>query len=83
MSDTTEDVRRVLVEVINSNPEVKENLEKEYGKGNVFTMEEATEKFDFIGFMAPFTVVERKEDGIKGTLTFQDRPRFYFDFQKS
>ncbi len=83
MSDTTEDVRRVLVEVINSNPEVKEKLEKEYGKGNVFTTEEATEKFDFIGFMAPFTVVKRKEDGVKGTLTFQDRPRFYFDFQKS
>ena len=83
MDDKTENVRRVLVEVINSNPEVKEKLEKEYGKGNVFTTKEATEKFDFIGFMAPFTVVERKGDGVKGTLTFQDRPRFYFDFQES
>ena len=52
-------------------------------KGNVFTTEEATEKFDFIGFMAPFVTVERKEDGVKGSLTFQDRPRFYFDFRAS
>ncbi len=83
MDDKTEGVRRVLVKVINSNPEIRERLEEEYGKGNVFTTEEASEKFDFIGFMAPFTVVKRKEDGVKGTLTFQDRPRFYFDFQKS
>lgn len=83
MEDKTEGIRILLSEVINSNPEIREKLEEKYGKGNVFDTDEASEKFDFIGFMAPFTVVERKEDGVKGTLTFQHDPRFYFDFRKS
>jgi len=84
MSDPTEieSARREMVEVINSIPGTKEELEKEYGKGNVFDTEEATKKFHFIGFMAPFAYVEEKEHGIKGILTFQHAPRFYFDFQE-
>ena len=32
------------------------------------------------GFLAPYVVVRRKSDGVRGTLTFQHSPRFYFDF---
>lgn len=32
------------------------------------------------GFCAPFVVVTRKSDGVKGTLEFTHNPRFYFNF---
>lgn len=38
-------------------------------------------EFVIIGFMAPILVVQRKADGVKGTLEFQHQPRFYFNFQ--
>jgi len=31
--------------------------------------------------MAPFIAVQRKSDGVKGSLEFQHQPRFYFNFQ--
>jgi hypothetical protein len=34
-----------------------------------------------IGFAAPFVVVRRKSDGVKGTLEFTHSPRVYFDFK--
>ncbi len=46
----------------------------------VLTTAEATEKYSFVSFMAPFVVVKRKSDGVKGTLEFTHMPRFYFDF---
>jgi hypothetical protein len=39
-----------------------------------------TEEFDVIGFLAPFVMVRRKSDGVKGTMTFRHSPRVYFDF---
>lgn len=47
---------------------------------DVLTTAEATEKYSFIGFMAPFVMVTRKSDGVKGTLEFTHMPRFYFNF---
>lgn len=32
-------------------------------------------------FAAPFVVVTRKADGVKGTLQFNHNPRVYFGFQ--
>jgi hypothetical protein len=32
--------------------------------------------------MAPFVVVRRKADGVKGSLMFQHMPRFYYGFAK-
>jgi len=80
MEDKTEGIRKMLVQEINAEPGTREALEAEHGEGNVFDTEEATEKFEFLTFLAPFVVAKRKEDGVKGTLTFQDYPRFYFDF---
>ncbi len=46
-----------------------------------WTTEELTEAFEVVGFMAPFVVVKRKSDGVKGTLEFVQNPgeaRVYF-----
>ena len=61
----------------------KERLAGIHGPGNVWTTQEATQDFTFIAFAAPFAVVARKSDGVKGTLSFQHRPRLYFDFQET
>ena len=36
--------------------------------------------FEVIGFAAPFVVVVRKADGVKGSLEFTHSPRVYFNF---
>ncbi len=30
--------------------------------------------------MAPFVIVRRRADGVKGSLEFQHNPRFYFNW---
>lgn len=42
--------------------------------------QELQRDFDVIGFAAPFVVVKRKSDGVKGSLEFTHYPRVYFDF---
>jgi len=37
--------------------------------------------FDVLGFCAPFVVVRRKADGVKGSLKFTHSPRVYFNFE--
>lgn len=82
MSDPTENIRRAMVEEINSKPSEKEILEEKYGEGNVWDTQELQKVFQVHGFMAPFVSVTRKEDGKKGAVMFQDWPRFYFDFKE-
>lgn len=36
--------------------------------------------FDVIGFQAPFVVVYRKSDGVRGSLEFTHSPRVYFNW---
>lgn len=36
--------------------------------------------FTVEGFMAPFCVVRRKSDGVRGSLMFNHDPRLYFNF---
>jgi len=81
MSDPTENIRRQLVNEINAEPGSREALEAEYEE--VMDTQEMSAKYEVQGFMAPFVVVRRKSDGVKGCLTFQHDPRFYFDFQPS
>ena len=57
---------------------VRKELEAQYD--DVMDTNEATEKFTFNGFMAPYAVVTEKSTGIKGCLAFTHMPRFYFDF---
>ena len=81
MSDPTEGIRRLLVDVINSSPRDRKALEFEYGE--VYDTKEVQEKFEIKGFLAPFVGCTRRLDGVEGFLTFQDRPRFYFEFKES
>ena len=39
------------------------------------------EDYEVLGFQAPYVVVRRKSDGVKGSLEFKDSPRVYFNFQ--
>lgn len=80
MKDPTENVRRKMVQEINSNPNDREKLEQEYGQ--VWDTQELTRDFNVKGFMAPFVVVERKSDGALGSMMFQHHPRYYFKFEK-
>lgn len=47
------------------------------------TTDQARELFEFLSFAAPYVVVRRRSDGVKGTLTFTHSPRFYFGFVPS
>jgi endo-1,4-beta-D-glucanase Y len=78
-NDPTEDIRREQVNQINTDPGSKEALEAKYGK--VWDTSEMQQEFEAISFLAPYIVVRRKSDGVKGTLTFQHNPRYYFNFQ--
>jgi hypothetical protein len=40
------------------------------------------EAFEVLAFMAPFVVVRRRSDGVKGTLEFTHSPRVYFNWQE-
>ena len=77
--DDTEQMRRNLVRQINADPQSRESLERAYGQ--VWDTEELARDFAVEGFAAPFAVVVRKVDGIKGSLQFQHSPRFYYAFQ--
>ena len=81
MNDPTENIRKAMVSVINAEPGSREVLEKEYGQ--VWDTEELGRDFEVHGFMAPFVVVKRKSDGVKGSLEFQHRPRFYYNFTEA
>ncbi len=79
MSDETELARRRRLAEINLVPGSREQLEQQYGE--VWDTDQMTELFRPVGFMAPFLVVVRIADNVKGSLEFQHNPRFYFNFQ--
>ena len=43
---------------------------------------ELQEEFKVIGFSMGVCVVERKSDGVKGSLDFDHAPRVYYDFEQ-
>jgi len=79
MSDDTEALRRQRMHEINAEPGSREALEAKYGQ--VWDTRELARDFIVLGFAAPYVVVRRKADGVKGSLEFQHSPRFYFNFQ--
>ena len=78
MPDATEPYRRQRLAKINAEPGSRQALEAQHGQ--VWSTDELGREFEVIGFMAPFVVVRRKSDGVKGSLEFQHQPRFYFGF---
>ena len=79
MLDPTEAVRHQLLAEINAEPGSREALEALHGQ--VWNTEELSKDFEVLGFGAPVIAVVRKSDGVKGSLFFQHRPRFYFSFE--
>jgi hypothetical protein len=79
MHDPTEAARPQRLKEINDEPKDKEALQTIHGQ--VWTTAELAKDFTIIGFAAPLIVVQRKIDGVKGSLEFQHQPRFYFNFQ--
>ena len=84
--DTTERVRREMVMEIasrvESSTEDTERLRLEQEYGQVWNTKELSAEFEVDGFMAPFIVAIKKSDGKKGSMMFQDRPRFYFSWKE-
>lgn len=70
--------RRAVQATINAEPEAAINLASLAGP--VYTTAEMLEVFSVEGFMAPFVVVTRKSDGVRGSLMFTHSPRRYFLF---
>ena len=79
-TDPTEKRRKEMVAQINRNPVQRDILEEHYGKGNVWDTKEVTAEFNIEGFMAPLCVATRRADGVRGSIYFQDHPRFYYNF---
>ena len=71
--DETENLRRAML----ATGQPKRNLEQAERR---WTTAELCEEFEVIGFLAPFVVVKRRSDGVKGSMEFTHSPRFYFNF---
>lgn len=52
-------------------------------QGETWDTEKLQQDYNVLGFAAPFIMVERKSDGVRGTLMFRHHPRVYFNFVKS
>jgi len=76
--DPTENIRRRLVEEVNSMAGPRMELEAVHGQ--VWDTDELSRDFIVRGFMAPFVIVSRRSDGVTGTCMFQHSPRYYFAF---
>ncbi len=79
MSDPTEAIRRQQLTEINAQSGSREYLEAKHGK--VWDTGELQDEFQALGFLAPYIVVRRKSDGVRGSLLFQNSPRYYFEFK--
>lgn len=78
MDDTTEQLRREHLIQVNEQADVRTHLEVRHG--TVWNTDELSRDFEVLGFAAPFVVVRRRSDGVRGSLMFQHSPRFYFGF---
>lgn len=78
MTDPTEAIRRQQAESLNSAERTREVLLESYPQ--VWDTAELQKDFDVQGFFAPYVMVVRRSDEERGTLQFQHRPRFYFNF---
>lgn len=78
MSDPTEGVRREMVAQINAVEGSREYLEAKHGQ--IWNTTELQEDFEVLGFMAPLVIARRRCDGVRGSLYFQNDPRYFFGF---
>ena len=79
MADSTEPIRREGLVKTNALPGSRESLEAEYGK--VWNAAEFSEDFEVIATGSFLVVARRKSDGKRGSLFYQNRPQFYFNWK--
>ena len=79
MKDPTKRARRDHLAEINDQPKDRTALEALYGQ--VWDTRQLAADFIVLGMAAPSITVQRKADGVKGSLEFQHAPRFYFTFR--
>ena len=79
MIDETEDIRREMVATINAAPGSRPDLEAKHGQ--VWDTEQLKDDFQVLGFAAPLVIVRRRSDRVRGSLMFQNDPRFYHSFE--
>lgn len=78
MPDTTEDLRRSMIEA--GVPEA--DLEGVLIRGERFwDTQQLTTDFEVLGFATPFVVARKRDTGERGSLEFTHRPRLYFGWE--
>jgi hypothetical protein len=75
VNDPTEQIRRDLIA---TDQPIIDLAEVDVAGGQTWTTQQLQEDFEVEGFAAPFVVVRRKSDGVRGSLEFQHSPRVYF-----
>jgi hypothetical protein len=78
--DDTDAYRRRLQAALNAAQAERQALEERYGQ--VWSTDELGAAFEVLGFAAPLVIVERKADGVKGSLLFQHHPRYYWGWKE-
>ena len=71
--DPTEDTRRAMIAT--GYPEEQAEFADKH-----WTTAQLQAEFIVESFLAPFVVVTRKSDGVKGSMMFRHSPRVYFNF---
>jgi hypothetical protein len=79
MNDALESIRHSRLIEINAEAGSRAQLESRHGE--VWDTYELARDFDVIGFAAPYVVVVRRADGVKGSMEFQHHPRLYFNWK--
>ena len=72
--------RNVLQQGLNMDPQSRDELEATVGE--VWDEDELSQEFEILGFRPPFAMVKRRFNGARGTVLYQDDPRYYFNFEQ-
>lgn len=75
---------KMLSQWINGKPRTRSELVAEITslmhETDVWDSHEVRDRFELLAFKKPFAIAIDKKSGHKGSLLFQDNPRFYFSF---
>jgi hypothetical protein len=79
MSEETDVIRKNMIAA----GEPAQDLAAEQAtEGPTWDTQAMQAEFEPLGFAAPFIVVRRRSDGVKGSLEFTHSPRVYFNWQE-
>ena len=71
--DPSEAARRAMIELKQPEADLADTRVR-------YDTQQMSELFTVHSFLAPFVMVTRKSDGVKGSLEFTHYPRWYFNF---